>query len=158
MQTNPPAASAPGRAPGAAPLGDRSAAFEIPVRVYYEDTDAGGVVYYANYLKFLERARTERFRAAGFEQRGLREEQGVLFAVRHVEIEYLRPALFDDALHVSAEVTAWRRSALRFHQRVRRAGEWLTAADVLVVCVDARCWRPCAIPTAVKAALATPAD
>jgi len=147
-----------GQTSTSAPVGDQSSVFELPVRVYYEDTDAGGVVYYANYLKFLERARTECFRAAGFEQRGLCEEQGVLFAVRRVEIEYLRPAMFDDALHISAAVTAWRRSALRFHQRVRRAGEWLAAADVLVVCVDARCWRPCAIPAAVKAALATPAD
>jgi acyl-CoA thioester hydrolase len=77
--------------------------FSWPVRVYYEDTDAGGVVYYANYLRFFERARTEWLRAIGFEQQLLRNEDGIVFAVRHVEIDYLKPAVLDDALQVEAD-------------------------------------------------------
>ena len=78
--------------------------FVWPARVYYEDTDAGGVVYYANYLKFLERARTEWLRALGFDQRDLMREAGILFAVRRVEIDYLLPARFDDELEVEAAI------------------------------------------------------
>ena len=132
--------------------------FEIPVRVYYEDTDAEGIVYYANYLKFFERARTEQLRALGIEQCRLREQRGIVFVVRSVEIEYLRSAVLDDALRVSVAVTAWRRSALRFHQQVRRAGERLVVADVLVVCIDAHRARPCAIPADIKTALTAHPD
>lgn len=132
---------------------DTKSVFEIPVRVYYEDTDAGGIVYYANYLKFFERARTEQLRALGIEQRRLREERGIVFVVRSVEIEYLRSAVLDDALHVSVAASAWRRSALRFHQQLRRAGERLAVAEVSVVCMDARRARPCAIPADINTAL-----
>ena len=79
--------------------------FILPVRIYYEDTDAGGVVYHSNYLNFFERARTEMLRDLGFEQNELREQSGVIFAVRTMQIEYLRPAKFNDLVHVSAAIS-----------------------------------------------------
>ena len=88
--------------------------FVWPARVYYEDTDAGGVVYYANYLKFLERARTEWLRALGFDQRDLMRDAGILFAVRHVEIDYLLPARFDDELRIEAAVERASKVSLTF--------------------------------------------
>ncbi|HHO68761.1 MAG TPA: tol-pal system-associated acyl-CoA thioesterase [Gammaproteobacteria bacterium] len=123
--------------------------FRWPVRVYYEDTDSGGVVYYANYLKFMERARTERLRALGFEQDRLREEYGILFTVHSVQADFLRPALFNDALEVTAEIVRRRRASLTFSQQVLRQGDDGTAlcrGRVQVACVDAGSFRPCAIP------------
>ncbi len=123
--------------------------FRWPVRVYYEDTDSGGVVYYANYLKFMERARTERLRALGFEQDRLREEYGILFTVHSVQADFLRPALFNDALEVTAEIVRRRRASLTFSQQVLRQGDDGTAlcrGQVQVACVDAGSFRPCAIP------------
>ncbi len=123
--------------------------FFWPVRVYYEDTDAGGVVYYANYLKFFERARTERLRAMGFEQDALRAEHGVLFAVRSVQAEYLKPARFNDRLHVTAEISELKRASLSFTQEIRRegpAGDLLCQASIRVVCLTADSLRPTAIP------------
>jgi acyl-CoA thioester hydrolase len=123
--------------------------FEWPVRVYYEDTDAGGVVYYANYLKFLERARTERLRAAGFEQDELRRSDGLLFAVKAVEIDYLRPARFNDALLVTADYDAVKFASVSFDQKVYRAAEpqqLLCRARVRVVCLSADELTPRPIP------------
>ena len=123
--------------------------FRWPVRVYYEDTDSGGVAYYANYLKFMERARTERLRALGFEQDRLREEYGILFTVHSVQADFLRPALFNDALEVTAEIVRRRRASLTFSQQVLRQGDDGTAlcrGQVQVACVDAGSFRPCAIP------------
>lgn len=123
--------------------------FFWPVRVYYEDTDAGGVVYYANYLRFFERARTERLRAMGFEQDVLRAEAGVLFAVRSVQAEYLKPARFNDQLHVTAEISELKRASLSFTQEIRRigpAGELLCQANIRIVCLTADSLRPTAIP------------
>ena len=105
--------------------------FVWPARVYYEDTDAGGVVYYANYLKFLERARTEWLRALGFDQRDLMREAGILFAVRHVEIDYLAPARLDDAAVVETTVAELGRASIRFDQRLRRDHEVLSEATVV---------------------------
>ncbi len=93
--------------------------FLWPVRVYYEDTDSGGVVYYANYLKFMERARTEWLRSLGFEQDQLLEKEGVLFAVRRVEVDYRRPARFNDALTVSASIKSRGKASLTFQQEIR---------------------------------------
>ena len=90
------------------------------MRVYYEDTDAGGVVYYANYLSFMERARTEWLRALGFEQPALAAEHGVLFVVRAVNIDYLKPSRFNDSLQVTVEVVNVGGSRIRFLQRVLR--------------------------------------
>ncbi len=126
--------------------------FEFPVRVYYEDTDAGGVVFYANYLRFMERARTEWLRARGFEQDRLRDEQGVLFAVRRAEVDYLKPARFNDRLLVSAVVVERKRASFSFEQETRREadGEILCRGRVKVVCVDAERFLPAAFPAAIK--------
>ena len=125
--------------------------FEWPVRVYYEDTDAGGVVYYANYLRFLERARTEWLRSLGFGQRDLMQESGILFAVRSVEIDYLHPARFDDELRVEAWVERVSRVSLTFGQRiVRPADTLICTASVKVACLDSAGFRPVAIPDAIR--------
>lgn len=122
--------------------------FSWPVRVYWEDTDASGVVYHANYLRWFERARTEWLRARGFDQERLRVEQGVAFTVASLEIRYLRPAHLDDALSVEVAVAEARRASLSFRQALRRAadGELLSEASVRVGCVDAASFRPRAIP------------
>ena len=101
--------------------------FRWPVRVYYEDTDAGGVVYYANYLKFMERARTEWLRCHGFELPALADEHGILFVVRAVEIEYLKPARFNDALDVTLELDEHGRSRMSVVQQVLRGSEVLAS-------------------------------
>ena len=125
--------------------------FEWPVRVYYEDTDAGGVVYHANYLKFLERARSEWLRALGFEQDRLKLEDGILFAVRRVEIDYLSPARFNDELRVETTVAAVSKVSLGFAQRVIRPPDTtLVVARVQVVCLDAVRFRPKAIPLSIR--------
>jgi acyl-CoA thioester hydrolase len=134
--------------------------FYWPVRVYYEDTDSGGVVYYANYLKYLERARTEWLRNLGIEQDVLAKSAGVIFAVRALTIEYLRPARFNEQLYAGAAVGGRRAASLTFLQRVVRAdgaaavddaaaldaAEALCTARVEVVCVDAAGLRPRRIP------------
>ena len=124
-----------------------------PVRVYYEDTDSGGVVYYANYLRFMERARTEALRALGFEQDVLRAEQGILFAVRAVEVEYLRPARFNDLLQVSACIEEVRGASLGFVQQVRRGEETLCQGRIKIVSLDAESFRPRPLPASILAAL-----
>jgi acyl-CoA thioester hydrolase len=130
--------------------------FVWPVRVYYEDTDSGGVVYYANYLKFMERARTERLRAMGFEQDQLRRDYGVLFAVHSIQVDYLRPAVFNDLLEVSAAISAQRRASLAFTQEVRCCGEdqpLLCRGQVRVACIDADSLRPRPIPGNIRTKL-----
>lgn len=125
--------------------------FEWPVRVYYEDTDAGGVVYYANYLRYLERARTEWLRQLGFEQDRLMRDVGIVFAVRRVEIDYLLPARFDDALTVDAAVETVSKVALTFRQAIRRAPDrLLSRALVQIVCLDRSSFRPTAIPAEIR--------
>ena len=118
------------------------------IRVYYEDTDAGGVVFYANYLKYLERARTEWLRSRGVEQRLLAEEADVVFAVVEVSLRYRRPARLDDLLAVSAEVNDISRSRVVFEQEVRRAedGELLVSGQVEVACLSASGFRARRIP------------
>lgn len=127
-------------------------------RVYYEDTDAGGVVYYVNYLKFMERARTERLRALDFAQSRLAEKEGLLFVVHSSEARYFAPARLDDELLVSAEVCELNRASLRFHQQVRRAADdaLLCEGRVLVACVHTDSLKPRAIPEALRAALTDP--
>lgn len=121
-------------------------AFIFPIRVYYEDTDAGGVVYYANYLKFFERARTEMLRALGYEQSQLRNKEGIIFVIRSVQINYLRPAVFDDLLHVSAIVSHVKKASLIFEQTISRDNTLLCTGIIEVACVQAENFRPCAIP------------
>jgi acyl-CoA thioester hydrolase len=121
-------------------------AFHWPVRVYWEDTDAGGVVYYANYLKFMERARSEWLRACGFEQDVLRDEAGVVFVVRRVEIDYLSPARFNDQLDVSVSLHETGRASLSVRQELMRGSTCLARAEVTLACVDAVRFKPVKIP------------
>ncbi|MEL6278374.1 MAG: tol-pal system-associated acyl-CoA thioesterase [Pseudomonadota bacterium] len=126
--------------------------FSFPVRVYYEDTDLAGIVYYANYLRFYERARTEWLRAVGVDQGGLHSEKGLVFAVRRVEVDYLLPAKFDDALTVTAEVDAVGGASLTMRQAILRGSESLSRAIVRIACVDAA-GRPARLPAELKTAL-----
>ena len=124
--------------------------FVWPVRVYWEDTDAGGVVYHANYLNFMERARTEWLRALGYEQDRLREEEGLIFAVRAMQLDFLKPARFNDALEVVVGVERKRRASLELMQTIRPQGDparVLCSAAVKVACLDAASFRPTAIPS-----------
>lgn len=128
--------------------------FSIPIRVYYEDTDAGGVVYYANYLKFMERARTEWLRTLGFEQDELSRHEGVLFAVRSVTLDFLKPARFNELVQVT--VTMHRRggASLTFAQEIRGmqdASETviLCQGEIKVACLDAATFAPRAIPATI---------
>lgn len=118
----------------------------LAVRVYYEDTDAGGVVYYANYLKYLERGRTECLRALGFEQRQLAAETGLAFAVRSLGAEYLKPARLDDELVVATVVEDLGRAQVTFAQTIRRGDQTLLTATVRVACLDLATGKPAAMP------------
>ncbi|ADE13389.1 tol-pal system-associated acyl-CoA thioesterase [Nitrosococcus halophilus Nc 4] len=126
--------------------------FVLPMRVYYEDTDSGGVVYHANYLKFMERARTEWLRSQGFEQDALLKEQGLLFAVRSLRLDYLRPGRFNDWLKVHTHLLQCRKASLTFSQTVQRGEESaLCQAEVKVACLDAQTFRPRPIPKLILA-------
>ena len=120
--------------------------FIWPVRVYYEDTDAGGVVYYANYLRFFERARTEMLRAMGYEQDELIVNEGIIFAVRSVQADYLNPARFNELLEVSAEVILAKKVTLTFEQLITRGDDVLCKSIIRIACLDAETMRPKAIP------------
>ena len=127
-------------------------AFVWPARVYWEDTDGGGVVYYANYLRFLERARTEWLRARGQLQAELAADPGVLFAVAAVNIRYRRPARLDDLLSISCVAALAGAATIVFQQQIHRGddhGELLLEAEVRVVCVNARDFRPRRLPAAI---------
>lgn len=116
------------------------------MRVYYEDTDAGGVVFYANYLKFMERARTELLRSYGFEQDELIAEQGVIFAVRALQVDYLKPARFNQLLQVSAQPRNIKKVTLDFRQQIQHNNEILVTGEVKIACLDANSFKPKAIP------------
>jgi acyl-CoA thioester hydrolase len=131
--------------------------FSFPVRVYYEDTDAAGVVYYANYLRFMERARTEWLAALGLPLAAFEREHGVLFVVHRCEIDFRRPARLNDHLDVTVEVEALRASRLVARQCVRRGELVLTAARVSLACVDAVRFRPVRIPAPLVERLELPA-
>jgi acyl-CoA thioester hydrolase len=123
--------------------------FQWQIRVYYEDTDSGGVVYYANYLRFMERARTEWMRALGFEQDRLIREEGILFAVRSARVEFLRPARFNDLLSVSLDVAHRGRASLTVNQIVASCADEqlpLCSGQIKIACLDADSFRPHPIP------------
>lgn len=122
------------------------------VRVYYEDTDAAGIVYYANYLKFAERARTEWLRAKGIGQRALSETEGVAFAVRRVSVEYLMPARLDDALEIRTRIVEVRGASLDGEQEITRGGQVLARLSLTLACV-AHSGRPARLPKVVRQAL-----
>jgi acyl-CoA thioester hydrolase len=130
------------------------APFDWPVRVYWEDTDAGGVVYYANYLKFLERARTEWLRSLGYSQQALAADPGILFMVVALNVEYFRPARLDDALRVTCVPEREGRVTMRFRQQILRdvpGREPLVDATLRVACLDVHSLRPRRIPDFVPA-------
>ena len=149
---------------------ESAAEFYWPVRVYYEDTDNGGVVYYANYLKFMERARTEWLRSLGLEQDRLIKEQGIIFAVRSVQVDYLKPALFNQLLSVSAEIIETGKASLTFKQEVVvdknsitnslitegeeseavSSDRVLCRGQIKIACLDTSSMRPCAIPDPIR--------
>ncbi len=136
--------------------------FSIDVRVYFEDTDFGGVVYYANYLKFMERARTEYLRTLGYKQSQLFDDQRRMFVVRSAHLEYKAPARFDDVLSVTVKVEQLRKASIRFSQCCCRKDnsshgvtETLVTGDILIACLDADSFKPCAIPGNLKTVLNT---
>lgn len=126
----------------------------FPIRVYYEDTDAAGIVYYANYLKFAERARTEMMRQSGGNHRSLAEDFGAAFAVSRCEVDYLRPALLDDLLTVETRVLDVGAAIIRLDQQVRRGEDLLARLRLRIACVS-RQGRPVRLPDAMRAALTT---
>ena len=115
---------------------DKPKLFQLGIRVYYEDTDAGGVVYYANYLRYFERARTEWLRVLGHEQANLLRDTGVAFAARSVQVEYLKPARLDDELSIVSEIRSVGRAQVVFAQRVERAGEIIVEATMRIASFD----------------------
>ncbi len=129
--------------------------FTWPVRVYYEDTDAGGIVYYANYLKFLERARTEYLRELGFEQDQLKQEYGIIFAVHSLTIQYRKPAVFNDALTVTAKIVDSGNARLTFKQMITRDKDntGICNAEVTIACLNAEKFSPARIPAHIKEAV-----
>ncbi len=129
----------------------RNKIFSLPVRVYFQDTDAGGVVYHASYVNFMERARTEWLRTHGYSNAGLMKEFGVVFVVRSLKLDYLKPALLDDLLEVTAQIKDVGRSRLTLLQTVRRGGEEvLTEAEVHLVCVSLASFKPVAVPEVLR--------
>lgn len=124
----------------------------LDVRVYYEDTDLAGIVYYANYLKFIERGRTEWVRALGVDQARLKAEHGIVFAVRRIEADYLRPAKFDDLLTVTTAVQAVGGARIALHQEVLRGADRLFAAEVTLVALAAQ-GHPARLPAELRARL-----
>ncbi len=130
--------------------------FRLAVRVYYEDTDAAGVVYYANYLRFMERARTEWLSSLGMEIDVLAREHGVAFVVHRLDIEYLRPARLGERLDVGVVLVEGGRSRLSLTQEITRDDATVTRARVSLACLDHRAWRPARIPAALLERLPRP--
>lgn len=128
--------------------------FLFPVRVYYEDTDAGGIVYYANYLKFAERARTEYIRALGVRQQdSLESEDKFGFVVRHCEVDYQAPAVLDDELVVSCRVVELGGASCTMHQEITRGDQLLVTVEVKAVYVSLKSKRPVRIPRELSSKL-----
>ncbi len=128
----------------------RHKVFSFPVRVYFQDTDAGGVVYHASYVNFMERARTEWLRTFGYSNAGLMRELNVMFVVRSLKLDYLKPALLDDMVDVTAGVKEIGRSRLTILQSVLRGEEVLTEGEVHLVCVDAKTFKPVSVPDVLR--------
>lgn len=133
--------------PASAPL------FRWPLRVYYEDTDVGGIVYYANYLKFFERCRTEWLRSVGVDQRSLAQDRGLMFVVARAEIDYKRPARLDDLLEADMHAATLARVSFEFTQHLVRGADLLAALRIKVACVDCRTLAPRPLPDVVAAPL-----
>ncbi len=130
-------------------------AYRFSMRVYWEDTDAAGIVFYANYLKFFERARSEWLRSLGFEQEALRRDAGIAFVVAETAVRYRRPARLDDVLSVSVDVVHLGQASLEIAQQSRRADELLAEATIRIGCVELGTFRPCRIPNDIRDSLPT---
>ena len=127
--------------------------FSATMRIYWEDTDAAGIVFYANYLKFFERARTEWLRGLGFGQEALRTEAGIAFVVSETRLRYRRPARLDDVIDVSVAVVHLGQASLEIAQEAHRAGELLADGTIRIGCVELATFRPCRIPNDIRNAL-----
>ena len=136
------------------PDSENAITYHWPVRIYYEDTDAAGVVYHSNYLNYMERARTEYLRSAGFSQAKLDKELGVVFVVANLCINFLAPAQFDDMLDVNCRIIHAGGSKFEFEQSIiNSTGKLLCTAKINIVCVDSSTFRPKRIPQQIKAKL-----
>jgi len=124
--------------------------FSFPVRIYFEDTDSGGVVYHANYLKFMERARTEWLRSIGIDQRNLKRQEHIMFVVHRIDIQYKLPARFHDDLIVKSELIDIGSSKIEFRQMIYRNDEMLIHANVDIACIDSEKFKPIRIPSTIK--------
>ena len=124
--------------------------FRATMRIYWEDTDAAGIVFYANYLKFFERARTEWLRSLGFGQEALRRDAGIAFVVSETRLRYRRPARLDDVIDVSVAVVHRGQASLEIAQEARRAGELLADGTIRIGCVELGTFRPCRIPNDIR--------
>jgi acyl-CoA thioester hydrolase len=124
--------------------------YEFPLRVYYEDTDAGGVVYHAQYVKYLERARTEWLRHLGFTNSDLEKKHRLVFIVSEINVEFLKPAMLDDALNITVAIETLGRVRIGFAQEVRRSGELLARARVAVASVATQGFKPVELPPELK--------
>jgi acyl-CoA thioester hydrolase len=133
--------------------GVREAAFALPIRVYYQDTDAGGVVFHANYLSYLERARTEWLRRLGFDIGRMAQRERLLFIVREVRVKYLRPALLDDLLQATVAVEHLGRAQFTLLQQVVRGAELMVDASINLGCVSSDTFRPLRLPDALREAV-----
>jgi len=125
-------------------------AFTMPIRVYFQDTDAGGVVYHASYVNFMERARTEWLRSFGFSNAGLMKELGVVFVVRSLKLDYLKPALLDDLLTVSAQLKEIGRSRVTLHQTMMRGDELLVEGEIHLVSIALDTFKPVSVPDVLR--------
>jgi acyl-CoA thioester hydrolase len=124
--------------------------FVATMRIYWEDTDAAGIVFYANYLKFFERARTAWLRGLGFGQESLRRDAGLAFVVTETRLRYRRPARLDDVIDVSVAVVHLGQASLEIAQQARRAGELLAEGTIRIGCVELGTFRPCRIPNEIR--------
>jgi acyl-CoA thioester hydrolase len=129
--------------------------YRFQIRIYWEDTDAAGIVFYANYLKFFERARSEWLRSLGFEQEALRRDAGIAFVVSETAVRYRRPARLDDVLSVSVDVRHLGQASLEIGQQAWRADDLLAEATIRIGCVELGTFRPCRIPNDIRDCLLT---
>jgi acyl-CoA thioester hydrolase len=132
---------------------DNKKTFNWPIRVYYEDTDAGGVVYHSNYLNFMERARTEWLRALGFEQPQVKTDLGVIIVVHSLAVEFKGPAYFNDMLEVHCKLTKIGRGSIEMEQKIVREHQVLIKAQVKLAFVNAETFKPLGIPVDIKTAM-----
>ncbi|OIR11547.1 acyl-CoA thioesterase YbgC [mine drainage metagenome] len=124
--------------------------FSWPVRIYFQDTDAGGVTYHASYVNFMERSRTEWLRTFGYSNAGLMQELGMVFVVRSLKLDYLKPALLDDLVAVTSSIKEVGRSRVTVSQQILRGDELLAEGEVHLVCVDMKTFKPVSVPDVLR--------